>query len=146
MKVLEIDYDKYIYPDGISTPEAFGAYLLAHSGRFIEMRYFSGDNCVAPYYIEGETGSKFINPAMVSVFRECEVTVLSRGEYDRRLADLEKNRCVHCAKYKMNGCECGDNIRDNLCLDGKCWHFAADVDGAEYFFEKTIDNRLLLMV
>ena len=60
MKVLEIDYDKYIYPEGISTPEEFGAYLPAHSGRFIEMRYFSGDHCIDPYYIEEEIGSKSI--------------------------------------------------------------------------------------
>ncbi|MBQ9901829.1 MAG: hypothetical protein IJM51_05520 [Clostridia bacterium] len=125
MKVLEIDYDKYIYPDGVSTPEGFGAFLMANSGGFVEMLYFSSDNCIDPYYIEEEVGRKYINPAMVSVFRECEVTVLPREEYDRRLADLEKNRCVHCANYEINGGECCDNIRDNLCLDGKCWNFEA---------------------
>lgn len=123
MKVLEIDYDKYIYPDGISTPDGFGAYLTANMGRFIEMRYFSSDNCMDPYYIEGEIGSKFINTAMVSVFRESEVTVLSREEYDRRLADLEKEKCARCAHHHLNGGECGERIRDNLCLDGKCWNY-----------------------
>ena len=29
MKVLEIDYDKYIYPEGVSTPEEFADYLDA---------------------------------------------------------------------------------------------------------------------
>ena len=123
MKVLEIDYDKYIYPDGVSTPEGFGAYLLAHSGRFIEMRYLSSENCIDPYYIEGEVESKFVNPAMVSVFRECEVTVLSREAYDSRLAGLEKEKCIRCANYHINGGQCGENIRDNLSLDGKCWNF-----------------------
>ncbi len=123
MKVLEIDYDICIYPEGVSTPEDFGAYLQAHSGRFIEMRYFRSDNCIDPYYIEEETGSKFINPAMVSVFKESEVTVLSREEYDRRLAETEKKKCAGCANYHLNGGECEENIRGNLCLDGKCWNF-----------------------
>ena len=62
---------------------------------------------------------------MVSVFRECEVTVLSREEYDARLAGMEKQKCIRCANYHRNGGECGENIRDNLCLDGKCWNFTA---------------------
>ena len=35
MKVLEIDYDKYIYPEGVSTPEEFADYLLSNTGKFI---------------------------------------------------------------------------------------------------------------
>ncbi len=41
MKVLEIDYDKYIYPEGVSTPEEFADYLLSNTGKFIAMRYYT---------------------------------------------------------------------------------------------------------
>ncbi len=68
-------------------------------------------------------GSKYINPSMVSVFRECEVTVLSREEYDRRLAGPQKEKCTRCGNYHLNGGECDEHIRDNLCLDGECWYY-----------------------
>ena len=87
MKVLEIDYDKYIYPEGVSTPEEFADYLLSNTGKFIAMRYYTTGHCKDPFFVESDTAVKYINPAMVTVFRECEVTVLSREEYDRRLAE-----------------------------------------------------------
>ena len=108
MKVLEIDYDKYIYPEGVSTPEEFADYLLSHTGKFIPMRYYTTDHCRDP---------------MVTVFRECEVTVLSREEYDRRLAEKIDEKCVGCAKYVRNGGDCGSNICEELSLDGYCWNY-----------------------
>ena len=123
MKVLEIDYDKYIYPEGVSTPEEFADYLLSHTGKFIPMRYYTTDHCRDPFFVESDTAVKYINPAMVTVFRECEVTVLSREEYDRRLAEKVEEKCAGCAKYIRNGGDCGSNISEELSLDGYCWNY-----------------------
>ncbi len=133
MKVLEIDYDMFIYPEGISTPAEFAEYLEKNRGKFVEMKYYSTHNCVAPYYIDEEVSVKYINASMVSSFGESDITVMPREEYDEKLNAMISQKCVNCANYCVNCANYIDdgndeNIHGRLCLDGTCWGFEQKSD------------------
>lgn len=131
MKILiiyydRIDCDRYLYPEGISTPTEFAAYLERNEGRFIPMQYYSDENCAFPYYIEQDIKTKYLNVSLLKSFEECDITVLPREEYNERLKAVVAATCVHCVNDMGCGCDecdCGDGVRGRMTLDGKCWGF-----------------------
>lgn len=132
MKALVIDYDVYLYPEGVRTPAEFAAYLEQNAGKFIEMHCYSSEHCVDPYYIAEDIKTNYINAGMVSVFSECDITVLPREEYRKRLTDTAARTCVNCVNYVDDGEY--ETVSQKLCLDGKCWGFAQkepDGEGGE---------------
>lgn len=124
MKVLEIDFEYYYYPEGISCIEDFIAYANAHYSSFIALTRFETHDCFYPYLVEEDTKEYYVNISFIGKIREADATILSRAEYDARLGQVVKNKCVNCTHYEEN-LE-GDNLtghRDKLSLDGECWMF-----------------------
>ncbi len=124
MKILEIDYDYYYYPQGISRIEEFISYANDHYNKFIELTRFETENCNFPYLIKEETKQVYVNVATMEKISEAEVTVLCRLDYDSRLEQIVKTKCVDCVHYEED--MEGDNLkghRGRISLDGKCWGY-----------------------
>ena len=124
MKVLEIDFNYCYYPKGISCIEDFIAYANGNYNSFIELTCFDTNNCAPPYFIDGETKTVYINVARINEIRETDVTVLSKLDYDIRLEQVVKAKCVDCEYYEEHSEE--DNLkghREKISLDGECpWY------------------------
>lgn len=62
----------------------------------------------------------YLNMAEINEITEEEVTVLSKEEYDRRLMEIVKTKCIHCAHYEE-----GDltGHHEKLTLDGECYFY-----------------------
>jgi hypothetical protein len=65
MKILEIDYDYYYYPQDISCIDDFIKYANGHYNSFIKLTRFETENCVFPYFIKEET--KDVKPSQKEV-------------------------------------------------------------------------------
>lgn len=124
MKVLNIDYDYYVYPQGIESLEAFIASLNADYNRFILLSRFETEKCAFPYFIREDVKQVYLNVANIDKIWEDEVTVLDRAEYERRLAEAVAQKCKDCVYYEED--LDGDNMkghREKLTLDGECWSY-----------------------
>lgn len=124
MKILEIDYDYYYYPQGISCIEDFINYANNHYNTFIKLTCFETENCTFPFFIKEETKEVYINISTIQKIEEAEVTVLCRLDYDIRLEQVVKEKCIDCVNYEEDAE--GDNLkghRGKMSLDGECWGF-----------------------
>ncbi len=124
MKILAIDYDYYYYPEGIASIDDFITYVNEHYNSFVKLTRFETANCAFPYFIDEDVAEVYINISTIKSFYEAEVTVLPRGEYDARLAQVIKDKCVNCTHYEED--LDGDNLlghRGQITLDGECWNF-----------------------
>lgn len=129
MKILEIDYDYYSYPQGISSIEEFISYINRNYNSFISMTQFEVENCAFPYLIEEEKKQKYLNVSQMKCVTEVDATVLPKIEYDARLEQVVRTKCVDCTYYTevVNG----DNLkghRGKITLDGDCWGFVKKED------------------
>jgi len=121
MKALKIDYNFYQYPSEFPTIAEFITHINEHSDKFIPMVEYLDENCVEPYFIQSETEKKYINMSVVRTIQECDITVLTKQEYDRRLAFVIQEHCLDCVNYRED--DFADNMlghRDKISLDGKC--------------------------
>lgn len=124
MRILEIDYDYYYYPQGISSLDAFIEYANTNYGSFIKLIRFETEECTFPYFIKEDTKEVYINIATMEKISEEEVTVLCRLDYEIRLEQVVKKKCIDCEHYK-DDVE-GDNLkghRGKISLDGECWGY-----------------------
>lgn len=124
MKILEIDYDYYYYPQGVFCIEDFIAYANEHYNTFIRLMRFETENCAFPYFISEETKLVYVNIATMEKISETEVTVLCRMDYDIRLKQAVKQKCIDCVHYEED--TEGDDLkghREKLSLDGDCWGY-----------------------
>lgn len=122
MKAIKIGYDEfYTYPEGVSGIEAFADYLNKHYHSFVALTCLRMESCTYPYFIKGDTVQIYTNVSQIRMFEEVDVTILEREEYDRRLRQVVKEKCVHCANYKEH--TDGDDLkghRERISLDGEC--------------------------
>lgn len=124
MKIIEIDYDYYYYPKGISCLDDFIVYANEHYNTFIKLTMFETQNCTFPYLISEDTKEVYVNIANMGKISEEDVTVLCRLDYDIRLEQVVKKKCIDCVHYEEDSE--GDNLkghREKLSLDGKCWGY-----------------------
>lgn len=124
MKILEIDYDYYYYPQGVSSIDDFIEYVNINYNSFIKLIRFETENCTFPYFIKEETKEVYVNVATMEKISEEEVTVLCRLDYDIRLEQVVKKKCVDCVHYEEDAE--GDNLkghREKISLDGECWGY-----------------------
>ena len=124
MKILEIDYDYYYYPQGISCIEEFIAYINEHYNTFTELTRFETENCTFPYFIDEEVKQVYVNIATMQKINEVDVTILCRLDYDIRLEQIVKEKCVNCVHYEED--TEGDNLkghRGRISLDGECYGY-----------------------
>ncbi len=121
MKSLKLDYNYFQFPTQTPTIEQFIEIVNENPNKFIPLVEYLQDNCVEPYFIQSETEKKYINPSLVRSIQECDITVLSKNEYDRRLALVIQEHCLDCVDYKDDDFD--DNMlghREKISLDGKC--------------------------
>lgn len=124
MKILEIDYDYYYYPQDISCIDDFVTYANENYNSFIKLTRLETENCTFPYFISEETKSVFVNIATMQRISEVEATVLCRLDYDIRLEQVVKSKCINCIHYEEDSE--GDNLkghREKISLDGECWSY-----------------------
>lgn len=129
MKILEIDFNYFYYPEGVSCIDDFVKYLNANYNSFVELTELQTVNCHYPYFIKEDTKKHYLNVGNIDGVIEEEVTVLSRAEYEARLNEVAKKKCVTCIHYEED--EDGDNLkghREKLTLDGECWGYEKRTD------------------
>lgn len=126
MKLLEIDYNYYSFPDGIDSLEAFIEYANQHYHSFVKMKIYEENKCVFPHLIEDEYKEVYVNIGQADKISEVEVTLLPRKEYDRRLLEVVKKKCVSCEHF--TGIELDDATREKLSLDGECFRYEKKED------------------
>jgi hypothetical protein len=121
MKVLNIDYNYYLYPDKYSELDSFMEYINQNNNKFVPLMQLLEDNCVEPYFIDTDIAKCYINFTTVEKVRESDVTILCKKEYENRLSECISKFCIDCANYKDD--KEGDNLkghRNKMRLDGQC--------------------------
>lgn len=125
MKGIKIDYgDFYEFPEGMESIEEFVSYLNAHYHSFIRLKEYLTDNCCEPYFIESEWAWRYLNVAQIGRVAEAEMHLLSKEEYEHRLAEVVAHKCINCVRYEEDFT--GDNLeghRTMISLDGTCGGF-----------------------
>lgn len=124
MKILEIDCNYYYYPEGVCRLEDFIAYANEHYNSFIELTQLEMDNCAFPYFIKENVKQVFVNIARMEIISEVEGSVICRLDYDARLEQVVKKKCVDCVHFEDDSV--GDNLeghREKISLDGYCWGY-----------------------
>lgn len=129
MKVLKLDYCYYEYPNGIASLEDFIAYANEHYHSFIKLTRFEIENCVFPYLVCEDTKETYVNMASIEQVCEENATILCRADYDARLEQVVKKKCINCIHYEEEFSESSLNgHREKLSLDGECWEYEKSSD------------------
>ena len=87
-----------------------------------DLRELSEEHSVAPYFIEEDQKTVYVNPLQVTIIEEINGKVMLRIEYERRLREVIREKCVTCDHFKGDP----DNLDghyERLCLDGRCWSY-----------------------
>lgn len=122
MKILKIDSEHYAFPEGIKTVEEFVEFVNNSSQKFIKMTMYSDMNCVAPYFIEEDKKTVYVNFGQVTWIEEIDGEVLPRIDYECRLRQVVREKCLDCVNFQGDP----DNLDghyERLCLDGRCWSY-----------------------
>ena len=123
MKLLEIDYEYYAFPDGIGDIEEFVKYVQDSPNMFIKLTQYDCENCTPPYFIDEDKKTVYLNVRNINRMAQTKGTVLSREEYERRLDEIVEEKCVHCMGYRDEDGEVLCDPRGILTLDGECEAF-----------------------
>lgn len=129
MKLLEIDYDFYQFPQGITNVKDFVEYISDKYNSFIPMVQYQTENCVFPYLIAEEVKEVYINVSKIDKIYEVESTVLCRKDYDSQLDRVVKEKCIDCIHYEEDDED--NNLtghREKMSLDGVCWGYEKRTD------------------
>lgn len=122
MKILKLDYNYFIFPEGIKTVEEFVEFVNSRSPKFIKLTMLSHDNSVAPYFIEEDQKSVYINLSQVNIIEEINGHVMPRNEYECKLREVVREKCMTCIHFEGDL----DNLEGHygrLSLDGFCWDY-----------------------
>ena len=93
MKILQLDNNYFRFPDGIKTVEEFVEFVNNSSQKFIKMTMLSEEHSVAPYFIEEDQKTVYVNPLQVTIIEEINGKVMLRIEYERRLREVISEKC-----------------------------------------------------
>ncbi len=122
MKLLKLDSDHYAFPEEIKNVDEFAKFANDNNQKFIKMTMYSDMHCVAPYFVEEDKKRVFVNLGQVTWIEEVEGEVMPRVEYERRLREVVREKCVTCDHFKGDP----DNLDghyERLSLDGYCWSY-----------------------
>ena len=122
MKILQLDNNYFRFPEGIKNVEEFVEFVNNSSQKFIKMTMLGEEHSVAPYFIEEDQKTVYVNPLQVTIIEEINGNVMLRIEYERRLREVIKEKCVTCDHFKGNPDDL-DGHYERLCLDGRCWSY-----------------------
>lgn len=124
MKAIVIDYEYYMFPEGMDSIGVFIEYLNNHPNTFIKLKQYSEERCKGPYFIREDVKEVFINVANITKVEMKEIYLLSNNEYEERLKDVIKEKCLSCERYRDD--DQPDDLetyRDKLSLDGDCFGY-----------------------
>ena len=122
MKILQLDNNYFRFPEGIKTAEEFVEFVNNSSQKFIKMTMLSEEHSVAPYFIEEDQKTVYVNPLQVTIIEEINGNVMLRIEYERRLRQVVREKCLDCVNFRGNPDDL-DGHYERLCLDGRCWGY-----------------------
>ena len=122
MKLLKLDENYYRFPKGIETVDEFVEFVNNCSCKFIKMIMLSDEHSVAPYFIEEDQKTVYVNPLQVNIIEEINGKVMLRVEYERKLREVVNEKCLDCVNFEGNPDDLGGHY-ENLCLDGTCWAY-----------------------
>lgn len=122
MKLLQVDYDYYKFPDGIENIEEFVEFVNSGGQQFIKMTKLCDDHCVPPYFIEEDQKTVYVNFLQYNTIEEVSGKVMLRIEYERKLRDIVQQKCLDCANFEGDPDDLSGHY-SKLCLDGTCWAY-----------------------
>ena len=130
MKLLKLDSEHYAFPKGINNIDEFAKFANENNQKFVKLTMYSDMHCVAPYFVEEDKKTVFVNLGQVTWIEEVDGEVMSRVEYERRLRDIVRKKCATCDHFKGDF----DNLDghyDTLSLDGYCWRYENTTEDEE---------------
>lgn len=126
MKVLNIDGEYFLYPNGINSVDEFSVLLDTYNHKFIKIRKLFEKNCVSPYYIFEEIKEIHLSVSNINEFVEEEVVILNRDEYEKLLNNVKNKLCSRCEEREDCFANQKEEYRESLCLDGTCFGFCEE--------------------
>ena len=130
MKLLQLDTNYYRFPEGIKTAEEFAEFANNCGQKFVKMTMYSEEHCMEPYFIEEDKKTVWVNLSQITFIEEINGKVMLRGEYERKLREVVRQRCLDCVYFKGDP----DNLDghyDRLRLDGHCWGYEKKIEDEE---------------
>ena len=121
-KLLQLDTNYYRFPEGIKTADEFAEFANNSSQKFVKLTMYSEEHCMEPYFIEEDKRTVWVNLAQINFIEEIEGKVMLRVEYERRLREVVRERCLDCVHYAGDPDDL-DGHYDRLRLDGRCWSY-----------------------
>ena len=122
MKLLKLDSDHYAFPDGIATADEFAKFANDNSQKFVKLTMYSDMHCVAPYFIEEDKKTVWVNLSQITYIEEINGKVMLRVEYERRLRQVVREKCLDCVHF-LGDPDNLDGHYETLSLDGYCWRY-----------------------
>jgi len=130
MKLLQLDTNYYRFPEGIKTAEEFAEFANNCGQKFVKMTMYSEEHCMEPYFIEEDKKTVWVNLSQITFIEEINGKVMLRVEYERKLREVVRQRCLDCVYFKGDP----DNLDghyDRLRLDGHCWGYEKKIEDEE---------------
>ena len=130
IKLLQLDSNYYRFPEGINTADEFAEYANNSGQKFVKLTLYSGEHSVEPYFIEEDKRTIWVNLSQITYIEEIDGEVLSRIDYERRLRQVVRQKCLDCVNFQGDP----DNLDghyERLCLDGRCWSYEKRDEGEE---------------
>ena len=130
IKLLQLDSNYYRFPKGINTADEFAEYANNSGQKFVKLTLYSGEHSVEPYFIEEDKRTIWVNLSQITYIEEIDGEVLSRIDYERRLRQVVRQKCLDCVNFQGDP----DNLDghyERLCLDGRCWSYEKRDEGEE---------------
>ncbi len=122
-KLLQLDTNYYRFPEGIKSADEFAQLANDENNqKFVKLTMYSEQHCMEPYFIEEDKKTIWVNLSQITYIEEIDGEVLSRIDYDNRLRQVVRQKCLDCVNFKGDP----DNLDghyERLCLDGRCWSY-----------------------
>jgi hypothetical protein len=122
MKILQLDNNYFRFPEGIKTADEFAEFANNSGQKFVKLTMYSEEHCMEPYFIEEDKRTVWVNLSQITYIEEIDGEVLPRIDYESRLRQVVREKCLDCVNFKGNPDDL-DGHYDRLRLDGRCWSY-----------------------
>ena len=107
-KLLQLDSNYYRFPEGIKTADEFAQFANNSSQKFVKLTMYSEEHCMEPYFIEEDKRTVWVNLSQITYIEEIDGEVLSRTDYECRLRQVVREKCLDCVNFLGDP----DNLED----------------------------------
>ncbi|MBQ9993380.1 MAG: hypothetical protein IJP17_01545 [Clostridia bacterium] len=123
----------YLLPDGYSAVDEFCREIAQFisevsddgddSNNAIEVyvEHLAIKKSLPPYFVDSNIERQTLAIDTPELIYPTQVHILSREEYDARLLEMVKERCVGCARYGDDGDDSLDGHHEEMTIDGVCF-------------------------